>query len=41
MDKEISKFIIEANDDEKNKFIDFLRQFAEANKLIDLISESE
>ena len=41
MDKEISKFITEANDDEKNKFIDFLRQFPEANELIELICESE
>jgi hypothetical protein len=41
MDKEISKFITEANDDEKNEFIDFLRQFPEANELIELICESE
>ena len=41
MEKEIYKFMAEANHDEKNEFIDFLRQFIEAEKLIDLICETE
>lgn len=40
MDKEITKFIIEADDQERNELIDFLRQFPNMEGLIDSICES-